>query len=478
MKKLLGLLGILILLTGCSKPHSSVEVIEALLAEYEVDDYNCFIMDTNGGILKNDYNEKTNIGYKWIDSFALPMILEGEFEDGNINEDSLLCRYISVRSIHADLRLRELIRVPENRPDLFSQNSDDVLTYMRHLIRKQFQDVYTQFYNNKLGIIDNPADTKKLLMITQRLSSCFDELNMTQYLPIGDKIPDLYPTWYVENMHQLAGWYTFRINKHVVLWNSISDNKHAVLCIKFIDLQRTLAIVYPYNADFCPFDSNGNPDLLLSPLALTILKEELEPNASKIDYEGTKEEICQRLLKKMDSPYLSLYIKELQTRIRKAENTGRPEDEMKLKDVYNTLFANSLSLDYLSKCPLSAINYVSDRMSASRYFTLDKETPVTIFSSNQCRKYLSKNKNENDSIIVADKCWLENVETKKIVWEPTVSSYLSDQTIRVERCDTVLPSGNYLMRYESDGKHSFESWLSSPPIIDDYGIRIYKKEGE
>lgn len=475
MKKVYYLLAISILLTSCSARHSSAGAIENLFAQYTIDSYNYFIADSKGVIQKSDYSENTTIGYKWIESFALPLILFEEMEEGNMNGESLLHQYISVRDIHNDLRVKDLIQIPENRPDLFPQYNDDALSYLRRIIRKRFQNTYNQLYMNKLKVNSHSWNTQNLLMMTQRLSSCFDNRNVTRYLPVGDKIPELFPTWYVENVHQLAGWYTFRINKHVVLWNSTSNDKHAILCMKFVDLQRTIAVIYPYNAALSPFDSNGNPDLLLSPLALAILKEEFEPDTNKIDYNGTKEKIYSQLLTKESSPYLSIYIKELQAHIRYAAKKSKQEDEMKLKEIYDTLFANSLSLDYLSKNPLSAINYVSDRMSASRHFTLDKETPVTIFSSNQCRRYLSKNKKEKDSIVVADKCWIENVATKKIVWSPAVSSHLPVQTIRVERCDTVLSAGNYLMRYESDRKHSFESWLSLPPLIDDYGIRIYKK---
>ncbi|MCS2387156.1 hypothetical protein NXV57_01525 [Bacteroides thetaiotaomicron] len=313
------------------------------------------------------------------------------------------------------------------------------------------------------------------MTITKRISFIFDSQNVTGYLPVGSRIPDMYPTWFVENIYQLAGWYTFRINKHVVLWNSVSDDKHTVLCIKFVDMQRMVTVIWPYNVEFLPFDSKGNPDLLLSPLALAILRENFEPDADRIDYNGKKEELCSRLLKKKGSPYLSLYIKELQAHIRHTQKVGDQVNELKLKDVYSILFPYSLSLDYLSKAPLSAIHYVSDRMSPSRYFTLDKETSVAIFSSNQCRKYMSKNKIENDSVIVADKCWIENVVTKEMVWSPKISTHPSMQVIRAERCDTILPPGNYLIHYDSDGKHSFESWLSSAPLIDDYGIRIYKK---
>lgn len=467
---------IMLLLTGCSVHHPSADAIATLFAEYKIKDYNYFIMDTNRVIQKSDYVEQTSIRNEWLDPFILPMILTEEIENGHINEDTLLCRYISVRDIHYDLLLRDIIRIAENRSDLFPQTNDDVLSYMRRLVRTRFQDIYNRFCEEELKIKGNHLlDTKNLLKITKRISSIFDRQNVTGYLPVGSKIPDLYPTWYVENIYQLAGWYTFRINNHVILWNSVSDDKHTILCVKFVDMQRTVTVIWPYNVELLPFDSMGNPDLLLSPLALAILKDNFEPDADKIDYSGKKEELYSQLLKKKGSPYLSLYIKELQAHIRHTLKVGDQANELKLRDIYSTLFPYSLSFDYLSKVPLSAINYVSNRMLASRYFTLDKETPVAVFSSSQYRKYISKNKKENDSVIVADKCWIENVVTKEIVWSPEISTQSCVQVISVEKFDTILPPGNYWMHYESDGKHSFESWLSFAPLIDDYGIRIYKK---
>ena len=49
------------------------------------------------------------------------------------------------------------------------------------------------------------------------------------------------------------------------------------------------------------------------------------------------------------------------------------------------------------------------------------------------------------------------------------------QIIGVEKYATILAPGKYIVRYESDGKHSLEYWISYPPHIDEYGLRFYKK---
>lgn len=63
----------------------------------------------------------------------------------------------------------------------------------------------------------------------------------------------------------------------------MTDGKNAILCLKFIDLQHTIAFVFPYHKELFPFDTDGRPDLLLSPLALVILKNVLDPNSNSIN---------------------------------------------------------------------------------------------------------------------------------------------------------------------------------------------------
>lgn len=469
------------IITFCACFHhtSSTNYIEKVLNKYEIKEYSYFVTDRNHEevVSKNNYNEKTDLGEKWIESFSLPIILSNEIRNGHINEDSLLSCYISVQSVIKDkLLVKDIIHIPENRPSILPLYNENASFYIRNLIHKKSPKVYDNFYKDILMIDDNyPWDTQSLLTTTKIISDYFDKQNILEYLPIGNEIPELFPTWYVENMFQVAGWYIFRINKHVVLWNSISDERNTLLCLKFIDLGKTIAIIHPYKEELSLFDSNGNPDLLLSPIALDIIKNTFEPDCSEIDYNISNDELCSQLKKKKGSPYLPLYIKELQTHIRQTNKMGNFNKYKKLKEIYDTLFPYSLPSNYIKASPLTAINYVSDRMNAARYLILNKESAITIFFSNQRRKYISKDKSINDSIVFADKCWIINEQSKELIWRPTINSNTSVQNIRVEKYDTILAPGKYLVRYESDGKHSFETWLSFPPLIDDYGIRIYQK---
>lgn len=463
--------------TACSNRSPSTDHIEALFKEYGIRKYNYFITDDNKTLTKNNFNETTNLGEKWIETLSLPLILTKEIRNEHINEDSLLRCYMSIRSINKEkLLVKDIIHIPENQPSILPLYNENISFYMKHLIHRQFPEAYNDFYKNTLKIEEKHSwNTKNILTTTKYISSYFDEQNITEYMPIGKDIPNLFPTWYVENIYQLAGWYTFRLNKHVVLWSSMSDESQTLLCIKFIDLRKTIAIIYPNKEGLSPFDSNGNPDLLLSPIALDILKNTFEPNYCKIDFNQSKEKLCLQLKEKRKSPHIALYIKELQSHIRLASRINNHNEYQKLKEVYDTLFPHSLPCDYLKASPLTAINYVSDRMNASRYFILNEESNITIFHSNQRRKYIAKDKSTNDSIVFADKCWIIKEQSQEIIWKPAMTNNIPVQIIGVEKYDTILAPGKYIVRYESDGKHSFESWLSFPPLIDDYGIRIYKK---
>lgn len=449
----------LMTLLACSTQPSLTYTITKTTAEYEIDKYSYLMIDGNMRFLQNNYKEKTDLGEKWMESFALPLVLIEKIENGYINEDSLLRHYLSVRSSDEKrLFLRDIIRIPEYRPSVFPQYNDITTLYMKQLLHTHFPNALTLFYKDILKINDNYLwDMQNLLELTECISSYCDKRNITGFLPIGEDIPELFPTWYVENIYQLASWYIFRINKHVVLWKSLSNKQHTILCLKFVDLQKTFAIIYPYREELVPFDSNGNPDLLLSPIALNILTAIFEPNGET-----------------MSSPYLALYIKKLQAQIRYAKKRNKEKEEKMLRDKYDVLFPYSLPEEYLSEAPLASVNYVYNKMNAARCFTLHEKTEITIFSSNQRCKYITKDGIKSDSTVIVDKCRIINEQTKQTIWTPTIDTNISTEIIKIERYDIILPPGTYLVRYEADRKHSFESWLSSTPIIDDYGTRIYK----
>jgi hypothetical protein len=111
---------------------------------------------------------------------------------------------------------------------------------------------------------------------------------------------------------------------------------------------------------------------------------------------------------------------------------------------------------------------VRDHEHLNEAFTLDKDTNLRILALGE----------GNDGEMF-DYGWIENVETKKIVWEMTYRNTDSAGGANKNRLynDTViLPKGTYRVYYETDGSHSYRNWNASPPRDPErYGISLMKE---
>ena len=76
-----------------------------------------------------------------------------------------------------------------------------------------------------------------------------------------------------------------------------------------------------------------------------------------------------------------------------------------------------------------------------------------------------------------DYAWIENSETRKVVWEMTYRKTEKAGGARKNRVfdDSVyLEKGEYDVYYRTDGSHSFEEWNDSPPYDpESWGITVY-----
>ena len=70
--------------TACSNRSPSTDHIEALFKEYGIRKYNYFITDDNKTLTKNNFNETTNLGEKWIETLSLPLILTKEIRNEHV----------------------------------------------------------------------------------------------------------------------------------------------------------------------------------------------------------------------------------------------------------------------------------------------------------------------------------------------------------------------------------------------------------
>lgn len=111
---------------------------------------------------------------------------------------------------------------------------------------------------------------------------------------------------------------------------------------------------------------------------------------------------------------------------------------------------------------------VRDDEYVNEAFTLDKDTNLRILAMG-----------EGDDGEMFDYGWIENVETKKVIWEMTYRNTDPAGGASKNRLfnDTIiLPKGSYKVYYETDGSHSYRNWNASPPRDPErYGISLMKE---
>ncbi|RMF56166.1 MAG: hypothetical protein D6748_14105, partial [Calditrichaeota bacterium] len=115
--------------------------------------------------------------------------------------------------------------------------------------------------------------------------------------------------------------------------------------------------------------------------------------------------------------------------------------------------------------PLVSILKVGDNEHVKRTFHLSKVTPLRIFAVG-----------EGSDGEMYDFGWIEDEKDGSIVWKMEY-----DQTQpaggasknRLEEDFLTLPSGDYVVHYQSDGSHSYDSWNAAPPALSEqWGITV------
>ena len=107
-----------------------------------------------------------------------------------------------------------------------------------------------------------------------------------------------------------------------------------------------------------------------------------------------------------------------------------------------------------------------DDENARRKFTLDRESQLRIYALG-----------EGSGRDLADYGWIEDARSGKRVWEMTYRTTEPAGGASKNRRFTgviTLPAGEYVLRFETDGSHSFGSWNANPPDEPDmWGITLY-----
>ena len=143
-----------------------------------------------------------------------------------------------------------------------------------------------------------------------------------------------------------------------------------------------------------------------------------------------------------------------------------------------TVLAAQGSLDRLAIAPyeekkdssiLAQLVGIRDDEQVRKTFSLDRETDLRIYAVG-----------EGSGGQMVDYGWIEEASSGRRVWEMTyrVTEHAGGAT-KNRRFDGVirLPAGSYVLRYETDGSHSFGDWNAAPPDDpESWGITVYRQK--
>jgi hypothetical protein len=110
---------------------------------------------------------------------------------------------------------------------------------------------------------------------------------------------------------------------------------------------------------------------------------------------------------------------------------------------------------------------VRDDDHKQKRFTLGRETSLRVYALG-----------EGTRSGMVDYGWIEDAKTGKTVWEMTYrTTEPAGGASKNRRVDTTitLPAGEYVVKYEADGSHSFADWNADPPDDPEaWGITVFR----
>ena len=117
---------------------------------------------------------------------------------------------------------------------------------------------------------------------------------------------------------------------------------------------------------------------------------------------------------------------------------------------------------------IAEITAVRDDDREEKRFRLDRATEIRVYA-------LGEGTGRN----MDDFGWIEDAKARKTVWEMTYrSTDHAGGASKNRRFDgtITLAAGEYILKYETDGSHSFGDWNADPPDDPEaWGITLFRK---
>jgi CubicO group peptidase (beta-lactamase class C family) len=321
---------------------------------------------------------------------------------------------------------------------------------------------YPQGFSTSAGLISTVLDMAKYDIAIDQNKFLTKETQQLAFTPTvstkGESLP------------YGLGWFTQTYKGTRMLWHYGYWTGNSSFILKVPEQNITFIIMANSDNLSRPTDL-GSGDGLSSPVGMAFLKtfvfpEKFKENITEISWTAPPAELKTQLDAVSEKPYADLYRKDLVSKFRIYQSTGRASEAGQLMKTYGQLYSKPMPGD-LVKLPLIAqIVGVLDNEDKSQAFSLTSSQAVRIFAIG-----------EGQGGEMFDYGWIENDKGAR-VWEmqepKTAHAGGAGKNRKVDAVIT-LPAGNYKLRYKTDDSHAFDHWNSLPPDINFWGIAVYKK---
>ena len=273
-----------------------------------------------------------------------------------------------------------------------------------------------------------------------------------------------------ESLPYGLGWFTQNYKGTKLLWHYGYWTGNSSFILKVPEQNITFIIMANSDNLSRPTDL-GAGDALSSPVGMAFLKTFVFPakfgeGIPEISWNAPATELKNQL-KAMDAkPYADLYRKDLVTKLRILQSTGRANDGLQLTKLYGELYSKPMPDDLVKLPVIAQLVEVLDNEDKSVAFSVAGSQNVRIFAIG-----------EADGGQMFDYGWIEDDKGSR-VWEmqatKTEHAGGAGKNRKVD-VQITLPAGNYKLRYKTDDSHAFDHWNALPPDINFWGIALYKK---
>jgi len=321
---------------------------------------------------------------------------------------------------------------------------------------------YPQGFSTSAGLISTVLDMAKYDIAIDQNKFLTKETQQLAFTPTvstkGESLP------------YGLGWFTQTYKGTKMLWHYGYWTGNSSFILKVPEQNITFIIMANSDNLSRPTDL-GSGDALTSPVGMAFLKtfifpEKFGESMTDISWNAPVTDLKSQLNALAEKPYAELYRKDLVSKFRIYQSTGRATEAGQLMKTYGQLYSKPMPGDLVKLPLISQIVQVLDNEDKSEAFSLASSQEVRVFAIG-----------EGQAGEMFDYGWIENDKGSR-VWEmqegKTAHAGGAGKNRKIDVVIT-LPAGNYKLRYKSDDSHAFDHWNSLPPDINFWGIAVYKK---